>query len=148
MVAPNNHTRDRAVVALSWMLQILAAVILVQTLFFKFTGAEESRFIFETLGVEPWGRFAAGLAELVAVVLLLIPSTAAVGGALGLAIIAGAIGAHLTKLGIAVKGDGGLLFGLACTVFVCCAGVLIIRRSELPVIGRLFLSPVAPSLGA
>jgi hypothetical protein len=133
---------------LAWALQVIAALILAQTLFFKFTGAEESRFIFQTLGVEPWGRYAAGLAELVTAILLLIPSTAPIGAALGLGVISGAIGAHLTKLGIVVKGDGGLLFGLACAVLVCCAGVLIIRRSELPVFGKFFGAPGALSVGA
>jgi hypothetical protein len=119
----------------SWLLQIVVAVILLQTLFFKFTGAEESVYIFSTLGLEPWGRYASGVAELIAAILLLVPGYAAFGALLSIGVISGAIVSHLTKLGIEVKGDGGLLFGLAVTVFVCSAIILLIRRGELSVIG-------------
>ena len=97
----------------SWIFQIIVGVILFQTLFFKFTGAEESKYIFSTLGLEPWGRIGSGAVELVAVILLLIPSTVTIGAVLALGTITGAIFSHLTKLGIVVKDDGGLLFGLA-----------------------------------
>lgn len=123
----------------SWILQIVVAAILFQTLFFKFTGAEESVYIFSTLGIEPWGRYASGFAELIACVLLLIPVTAAYGAMLSLCVIAGAILSHLTKLGIVVQDDGGLLFGLALAVFTGSAIVLFLRRREIPVIGaRLY----------
>lgn len=124
--------------AVSWALQGLAAVILLQTLFFKFTGAEESVYIFSTLGMEPAGRIGSGVAELIAAVLLLIPSTVTAGAALAIGLMAGAIVSHLTILGIEVKGDGGLLFFLALTVFVSAAIVLVLRRAEIPVIGRYF----------
>jgi putative oxidoreductase len=119
----------------SWVLQVVAALILLQTLFFKFTGAEESRYIFTTLGMEPWGRWGSGAAELIAAVLLLHPRTPALGAIIALGVISGAIGSHLTKLGIVVVNDGGLLFGLAVVVFICSAGVLFIRRTQIPVIG-------------
>jgi putative oxidoreductase len=125
-------------VVISWSLQIITAAILFQTLFFKFTGAEESRHIFQTLGAEPWGRIASGLVELVAVVLLLVPRTVVLGALLSLGVISGAIVSHLTKLGIVVKDDGGLLFGLAVTVFVCSALILILRRRQIPIVGPLF----------
>jgi hypothetical protein len=115
----------------SWSLQLIAAAILFQTLFFKFTGAEESRYIFSKLGLEPWGGIGSGVVELIAVVLLLIPKTSALGALLSLGVISGAIVSHLTKLGIVVKNDGGLLFGLALVVFVSSALVLVIRRREL-----------------
>lgn len=121
---------------ISWILRIIAAVILAQTLFFKFSGAEESKYIFSALGLEPAGRIGSGIAELVAVVLLLIPRTAALGGALGLGVISGAIMAHLTQLGIEVQGDGGLLFYLAIAVFVCCAGVVWLHREQLNAVVR------------
>ena len=120
---------------ISWILQLIAAGILLQTLFFKFTGAEESKYIFSTLGVEPWGRIASGVAELIAAVLLLTPRTVTIGAILSCGVMAGAIGAHLTKLGIVVKDDGGLLFGLAVTVFVACIIVLLIRHEQIPVVG-------------
>jgi uncharacterized membrane protein YphA (DoxX/SURF4 family) len=115
----------------SWILQLIAAAILFQTLFFKFTGAEESRYIFAKLGLEPWGRIGSGVVELIAVVLLLIPRTTTLGALLSLGVISGAIVSHLTKLGIVVRNDGGLLFALAVTVFVCGAVVLVLRRREL-----------------
>lgn len=130
-------SRTRFIV--SWILQALVAVILFQTLFFKFTGAEESRYIFSQLGAEPWGRWASGIVELVAVVLLLVPRTAVIGALMALAVISGAIGSHLTRLGIVVRDDGGLLFVLACVVFVASACIVGIRRDDvrrLPVIGR------------
>ncbi|HXG66159.1 MAG TPA: DoxX family protein [Blastocatellia bacterium] len=124
---------------ISWVLQIVVAIILFQTLFFKFTGAEESKYIFETLGMEPWGRIGSGIVELIAVVLLLYPRTITIGAILALGTMAGAIMSHLTKLGIEVKGDGGLLFLLAVVVFVGSATILLLRRHEIPVIGdRVF----------
>ena len=121
---------------LSWVLQVTVAGILLQTLFFKFTGAEESVYIFSTLGAEPWGRVGSGVVELVAAVLLLVPATAPFGAVLTMAVMAGAIGSHLTVLGIEVRGDGGLLFGLAVTAFVASTIVLLIRRAQLPIIAR------------
>ena len=116
---------------LSWVLRIAAALIFLQTLYFKFTGAPESVYIFQTMGAEPWGRYASGAVELVAAILLLAPRTAWMGAALGLGVISGAILSHLTKLGIDVQGDGGTLFYLALTVFVCCAGTLWLHRKEI-----------------
>jgi len=122
----------------SWIAQLVAAVILAQTLFFKFTGAPESKYIFSTLGVEPWGRLATATLELIAVGLLLYPKTPALGAVLAAGLMAGAIGAHLTRLGIEVQGDGGLLFGLAVTVLVSALVVLVIRRGQLPLVGSRF----------
>jgi hypothetical protein len=115
----------------SWIAQVIAAGILAQTLFFKFTGAPESKFIFSTLGAEPWGRLGSGVVELIAVVLLLIPRMAVFGAGLAMGVMVGAIGSHLTKLGIEVQGDGGLLFGLAVTTFVLAGLVLVLRRRQL-----------------
>jgi hypothetical protein len=123
---------------LSVVLQLVAAGILLQTLFFKFTGAEESVYIFSTLGVEPWGRLASGVAELVAAALLLYPGTAAFGALMAMGVMAGALLSHLTILGIAVRGDGGLLFALALVVLTASAVVLFLRRAELPLVGRYF----------
>lgn len=120
---------------IAWTAQLVVAAILLQTLFFKFTGAPESKYIFETLGMEPWGRIGSGVAELVASILLLVPGTAALGAAIALGVIVGALGAHLGPLGIEVQGDGGLLFGMACVVFAASATVLWLRRRELPVVG-------------
>ena len=120
---------------LSLVLRLVVAAILAQTLWFKFTAAPESVYIFRTLGLEPWGRIGSGLAELVAVVLLLVPTTVALGALLALGVIAGALVSHLTKLGIEVQGDGGLLFGLACVVFAGSALLLWMHRAALPLVG-------------
>ncbi|MCB1230564.1 MAG: DoxX family protein [Verrucomicrobiae bacterium] len=123
---------------LSWILRILIAVILVQTLYFKFTGAEESVYIFKTLGQEPVGRIGSGVVELIASILIFVPGLVSIGAALSLGVISGAIFFHLTKLGIEVQGDGGLLFGLAVVVWVASAIVLWLYRTQLPVVGRIF----------
>lgn len=122
---------------LSWILQLAVAGILLQTLFFKFTGAEESVYIFTALGVEPWGRIGSGIVELFAAALLLIPATAPFGALLTMGLMAGAVGSHLTVLGIEVQGDGGLLFGLALTAFLGSAVILLIRRAQIPLLARL-----------
>ena|SRR5271154_7240658 len=123
---------------ISWILQIVVAVILFQTLFFKFSASKESVYIFSKLGIEPVGRIGSGIAELIASILLLTPSLTVYGAILALGVISGAIIAHLTKLGIVVLGDGGLLFGLALVVFFGSLGILILHRKEIPVIGDLF----------
>lgn len=123
---------------LSWICRIAVALILLQTLFFKFTGAEESKYIFSTLMGEQneWiGRIGSGIVELIAAILLLIPSTVWLGALLSLGVSAGAIFSHLTQLGFVVKDDGGLLFGLACTVFVASLVVLYIHRLQIPIVG-------------
>ena len=123
---------------LSWILQVVVAAILFQTLFFKFSGAEESVYIFSTLGVEPWGRIASGLIELAAVVLILCPPTVVIGAVVALGVMAGALASHAV-LGLSVKNDGGLLFGLAVTVFAASAAIVYLRRAELPVLGARFV---------
>ena len=134
----------------SWSFQLLAAVILWQTLFFKFTGAVESKYIFTTLGVEPWGRVASGLLELVASLLLLRNQWAVIGAGLAFGLMTGAMVSHLTVLGLIVQGDGGLLFALAVTVFGASTIVLWLRRAQIPVFGsRFFGTPaeVCPGIG-
>lgn len=120
-----------------WVCRGLAALIMVQSLFFKFSGAEESKYIFETVGMEPEGRIGSGIGELIASILLLIPAVSWLGALIGLGVISGAIFFHLTSLGIEVKGDGGQLFIYAIIVFICCATVAWISRKQIPVINRL-----------
>jgi len=122
---------------LSWLLRITAAVILAQTLFFKFTAAPESVYIFDKVGLGAPGRIGSGIAELIAAILLLIPGTVWLGAALALGVMGGAIMSHLTVLGIVVMNDHGLLFGLALTVALCSAILLLIHRRSIPVIGKL-----------
>jgi uncharacterized membrane protein YphA (DoxX/SURF4 family) len=126
-----------SLLAISWICRIVAAVILLQTLYFKFTGAEESVYIFTKVGAEPWGRYASGVAELIAAALLLIPATSWFGALLAAGVMLGAIGSHLTKLGVVVKNDGGLLFGLALVVFACSVATAYIHRRQIPLIGQL-----------
>src|SRR5579885_865927 len=102
----------------SWIFQLIAAGILLQTLLFKFTAAPESVYIFTTLGMEPWGRIGIGVLELIASILILYPKTTGTGATLGAGLMAGAIFFHLTKLGLVVQDDGGQLFIYALLVFI------------------------------
>ncbi len=113
-----------------WVPALIAAAVMGQTLYFKFLAAPESVYIFAKLGVEPWGRIAAGVSELVAAVLLLMPRTQWMGALVGLVVMVGAVGSHLFVLGIEVQADGGLLFSLAVVVALCCVAVLYLRRGE------------------
>jgi hypothetical protein len=122
-------TRGKTIGA--WIAAVIAAVIMGQTLFFKLTGAPEAVHIFTTLGVEPWGRVGTAVLELIAVVLLLIPRAAPAGALLGVGLMVGAIGGHLTKLGVVVQDDGGLLFGLALVTLAACVVVLALRRGQV-----------------
>src|ERR1043166_9088933 len=129
------HSRTERIIG--WLCRIVAAVILAQTLLFKFTGAEESVYIFTKVGLEPWGRYGSGAAELIATILLLTPRFAWAGALLALGVIGGALVGLLTVLGIVVKDDGGLLFGLAITVFVTCAVTAFLHRRQIPVLSQL-----------
>jgi len=121
---------------LSWVLRITAAIILLQTLFFKFTGAPESVYIFTKVGAEPWGRIGSGVVELIAAILILTPRFTWLGSLLAIGVMAGAILSHVTVLGIEVRSDKGLLFALALIVFVCSTVNLLLHLTEIPVIGR------------
>ena len=124
-----------------WICRFVVALILFQTLFFKFTGAEESKYIFSKVlspEMEAFGRIGSGVVELFAVVLLLLPRTVWLGSLLAFGTISGAIFSHVTVLGIEVKGDGGLLFGLAVTVFILSLILLLLHRYELPIVGSVF----------
>ncbi len=114
-----------------WAARLIAAVILLQTLYFKFTGAPESVYIFTTVGIEPWGRIGVGIMELIASGFLLITSTAWLGAGLALGLMVGAMGMHLTILGIEVQGDGGYLFFLALAVSLCSAFVLWVDQEKV-----------------
>lgn len=122
-----------------WVSRILAAIILLQTLYFKFSGSEESVYIFTKVGIEPWGRIGVGVLELIAAVLLLFNSTVWVGSVLSAGLMAGAIMMHLTMLGIVVKDDGGYLFALAAIVLVCNLFSLYINREKITSLVRTVL---------
>lgn len=126
---------------LDLVLRLVAAIILLQTLFFKFTAAPESVYIFTAVGMEPWGRIGIGVLELIAAALLLIPRTVVFGALLSAGVIAGAIFFHLTILGISVQNDGGKLFALAVVVMVVSLALLYMRRGEL----KTLITPHNPS---
>ena len=119
-----------------WILRILAAAILIMTLYFKFTAHPQSVKLFTTLGMEPWGRIGTGVCELIASILILIPRTTLLGALMGLGLMAGAIFFHLTKLGIIFDGDAGL-FTYAVITFVCCLLLIIIYRKSIPQLLKL-----------
>ncbi|WAC09232.1 DoxX family protein [Dyadobacter pollutisoli] len=114
-----------------WVLRIVPAVILLQTLFFKFTAAEESVYIFSKLGIEPWGRIGSGIAELIAAILILIPAVTGIGAFMALGVISGALISHFTVLGIEVQGDGGQLFIYAVLVFISSALLVFFEKDKL-----------------
>jgi len=134
----NSLSKTKLVV--SWICRGVAAVILLQTLFFKFTGAEESVYIFTKVGLEPFGRYASGVVELVAAVLLLFQCHAWLGALLATGMMTGAIASHLTVLGISVQNDGGLLFCLALIVLLCSLTVLFLHWRQIPVVSRFIQS--------
>lgn len=115
---------------ISWALRLLAAFIMVQTLYFKFTGQPESVYIFSQLGIEPWGRIATGVAELIASVLLLVPSTIVLGALLAIGLMAGACITHFFVLGIEVQNDGGQLFIYAVVVLIASITLLFLHSDE------------------
>ena len=119
-----------------WLLRVLAALILLQTLYFKFTAHEQSVKLFTTLGMEPWGRIGTGIAELIAAVLILVPRTTLVGALMGLGLMSGAIFFHLTKLGIYFDGDA-ILFVYAVITFACCLMLIIMHRKNIPQLLKL-----------
>ena len=123
-------TRRQTIV--SWTCRVIAAAIMLETLFFKFTGAPESVYIFSKMNLESWWRYGQGIWELLACVLLLLPRTAWAGGVLTLGAIGAALVSHLTVLGIEIQGDGGLRFGMAWTVFLSAAVVTFLHRREIP----------------
>lgn len=110
---------------------IVAAVILLQTLYFKFSGAPESVYIFSQVGIEPYGRIGTGVLELIISMLLLVKRTSLIGAVFGISVISGAILSHLLILGIEVQGDGGLLFGLAIIVFTLLLLTVILQKEKL-----------------
>jgi len=120
------------------LLKIIPAVILLQTLFFKFSAAPESVYIFEQLNLEPWGRIGLGIIELIVAVLILIPKTTCLGALLGIGIMLGALFSHLTKLGVVVQDDGGTLFILALVTLLFCLVLAWQRRYNIPFIKNLF----------
>src|SRR4029078_13456948 len=117
----------------TWALRLIAAVIKLQTLYFKFTAHEQSVALFTQLGMEPWGRIGTGVLELIAAVLILYPRTTAWGAGLGVGLMSGAIFFHLTKLGIVFAGDA-VLFIYAVVTFVCCLILLIKYRQQIPIL--------------
>jgi uncharacterized membrane protein YphA (DoxX/SURF4 family) len=124
---------------LIWALRLTAAIILLQTLYFKFTAAEESVYIFSTLGIEPYGRIGSGIIELIAAVLIVIPRTTLLGALTGTSVMLGAIFSHIFVLGIEVKNDRGELFVLAIITFLCCIALVYWNKSKIPNLLKLKL---------
>lgn len=120
------------------LLRITVALILIQTLRFKFTAHPDSVYIFETVGMEPYGRIGIGILELIAGIFLLIPKIIWAGALLTLGLIGGAIMMHLTTLGIEVKNDSGTLFITAIVTFVLSGIILLIYKKDIPIIGKKF----------
>lgn len=119
-----------------WVLKLIAAYIMLQTLYFKFTAQTESVELFTKLGMEPWGRIGTGIGELIASILILIPRTTLIGALMGLGLMSGALFFHFSKLGIYFGGDA-ILFSYAVITFVCCAVLIIVHRKNIPQLLKL-----------
>ena len=117
---------------LSIALRAIVAIILLQTLFFKFSAHEESVYIFSTIGLEPVGRVGSGIIELIASILLFVPRYVWAGAFLSLGAGVGASFFHLTSLGIVVKDDGGALFAMALVIVALSAIILWNYRKQIP----------------
>ena len=115
----------------SWILRLTVAVILLQTLYFKFTGHADSVHIFSELGVEPWGRIGLGVIELITVLLILLPKTKIFGMITSLGIMLGAVFSHIMVLGVVVENDSGGLFTLAMIVLFASALHIILNKNDL-----------------
>ena len=115
-----------------WIIKLVAVIILLQTLYFKFTAAPESVYIFSTLGIEPFGRIGSGIVELIASILILIPRTTLLGAVLGFATMLGAIFSHIFVLGIEIQNDGGTLFVLAVITLLCCLILIYNQKDKIP----------------
>ena len=122
---------------LPFVVRIIVAIILVQTLRFKFTGHPDSVYIFTKVGMEPYGRILIGVAELIAAILLLIPKLVWAGALLTLGVIGGAIIMHLTNLGIEINNDNGILFITAVATFLLSALILYWYKKDIPVLGKI-----------
>lgn len=122
---------------LSWALRIVIAIVLLQTLRYKFFAHPDSVYIFTELGLEPYGRIGIGVLELIAALLILVPRTIWLGALLVVGLMSGAIMSHLTQLGIEVNGDGGVLFFMALGVFILSAIVLFNQRKSIPILGKI-----------
>lgn len=124
------------------LLRIVTAIILIQTLHFKFSGHPEAVHIFSQIGMEPWGRFGIGGIELIAGILFFLPKLWKLASLITFGLMIGAIGFHLfTPIGIVVaydgQSDGGQLFGMAIIALVFSA--ILIYRANLPELYRSYL---------
>lgn len=118
------------------VLRIVVAIILIQTLRFKFTAHPDSVYIFTKVGLEPFGRIGIGVLELIAAILILIPKTVWAGAALTIGLLSGAVMMHLTQLGVEINNDGGTLFYMAVGVLLLSAVILFDQRKKIPLIGH------------
>jgi putative oxidoreductase len=132
------ETLSRTQLIVTWICCLIAAGIMIETLFFKFTGAQESMYIFKRMGTEPWWRWGQGIWELLASVCLLTRRLKWAGGILGTGAMLAAVLSHVTWLGYSILGDHGLLFYMAIVSFLCCCTVLLIHRHEIP-----FVTPIS-----
>jgi putative oxidoreductase len=121
---------------ISWMLRIVAAIIMAQSLYYKFTGHADSVAIFTALGMEPGGRILIGVLELVAAGLLLFPGTVAYGAIMSWGVMSGAILGHLTEIGI--EGEMFELYLLAVGVWLCSTLLLVLHKDQIPVLRQMF----------
>ena len=132
VISETTQELTKAELVTSWICRSIAAAIMIETLFFKFTGAPESVYIFSKMSLESWWRYGQGVWELIAAILLLTPRFGWAGGILTLGAMGAAIVSHLTVLGIQIQGDHGLLFAMAIVTFLSGFTVTYIHRDQIP----------------
>lgn len=118
------------------IIRIVIAIVLIQTLRFKFTAHPDSVYIFTQVGLEPYGRIGIGIFELIAGILLLIPKTVWLGASITIGLMFGAIFMHLTKIGIVVNHDSGALFITAIITLILASIILYAFRKDIPFVSR------------
>jgi uncharacterized membrane protein YphA (DoxX/SURF4 family) len=112
--------------------RVVPAIIMLQTLYFKFTAHPQSVKLFTILGMEPWGRIGIGVFELIAAILLMINRTKLLGALLGIGLMLGAIFFHLTNKNIGINFDGDpILFIYAVITLLCCSIIAFINRKGI-----------------
>ncbi len=113
------------------LLRIIVVLILLQTLRLKFIAHPDYVYIFSKVGIEPYGRILIGVTELIAGVLLLIPKAIWIGAIVIIGVMVGAILMHMTKIGIDVNGDKGILFITALITLKLSVIILWIYQKEV-----------------
>lgn len=93
--AVHRTSRWRAVNMLLWCVQAALALVFVGASWAKLTGEPQMVALFTAIDVGQWFRYVTGILEFTGAILILVPNTRRIGGALLATIMLGALTAHL-----------------------------------------------------